>query len=341
MQYELRTQVIEPKRKTFANLTERLGDRPASRYEEGSIDVQAVTNFHYRPLWDPEHEIYDPTYSELRLTDPYSFTDPRQFYYAPYVTARTHLYEAFASTLQYLEDRQLLDRLPDGWKALATDVVLPLRHYETGGQLVSAYGCKFGYGTTITQCLSYASFDRIGNAQLLSRFGISLGGGTDDLLGEAKQRWLTAPWLQPLRRHTEQLLIEKDWAVAHLGLDLSDQLLYGLLYRHLDEAALLGGAGGYSLVANHLSTWFADHRRWADALYQAWRSDPETGARNREVLAVAADRLVPIAADAVRALAVQADAQVPTGAVAFVDDTAQRLLDTFTGPTALTREDPR
>jgi len=31
MQYELRTQVIEPKRKTFDNLVARYGDRPASR----------------------------------------------------------------------------------------------------------------------------------------------------------------------------------------------------------------------------------------------------------------------------------------------------------------------
>ena len=50
MQIELRTQVIEPERKTFTNLAKRFGDRPASRYEEGSIDVQSVANFHYRPL---------------------------------------------------------------------------------------------------------------------------------------------------------------------------------------------------------------------------------------------------------------------------------------------------
>ena len=107
MQYELRTQVIEPRRKTFTNLTERYGDRPATRYEEGSVDVQATANFHYRPLWDPTHEIYDPEYSALRLTDPYSFVDPRQFYYAPYVTSRAHLHEAFGSTLPYLENRDL------------------------------------------------------------------------------------------------------------------------------------------------------------------------------------------------------------------------------------------
>ena len=329
MQYELRTQVIEPTRKTFTNLTARYGDRPATRYEEGSVDVQARTNFHYRPLWDPEHEIYDPTYTALRLTDPYSFTDPRQFYYAPYVTARSNLYEAFNSTLKYLENRNLLERLPESWKALVVDIVLPLRHYESGGQLICAYGCKFGYGTTITQCLSYASFDRVGNAQTLSRFGIALDGGTDALLHTAKERWMTSQAVQPLRKYTEELLVEKDWAIAHLGLDLADQLLYSLLYTHLDEAALLGGAGGYSLFAQHISGWFADNRRWVDALYKAWESDPEHGAANRSALVEAAQRLLPAAADAVRALAAVADSHVDSGAVAYVDEQAAKLLAAF------------
>jgi phenol hydroxylase P1 protein len=63
VQFELRTQVIEPQRKTFHHLIDRYGDRPASRYEEGTIDLQATANYHYRPLWGPDKEIYDPAYS--------------------------------------------------------------------------------------------------------------------------------------------------------------------------------------------------------------------------------------------------------------------------------------
>ena len=59
-------------------------------------------------------------------------------------------------------------------------------------------------------------------------------------------------------------------------LDLVDQLLYALLYTHLDEAALIGGAASYSLVAQHLSGWFTDQRRWFDALYKTWFADPSS-----------------------------------------------------------------
>ncbi len=329
MQYELRTQVIEAKRKTFTNLTARFGDRPATRYEEGSVDIQAVTNFHYRPLWNPDKEIYDETYTALRLTDPYSFTDPRQFYYYPYVTARSHLHEAFAATLSYLESRSLLEKLPEGWRLAIAEAVVPMRHYEAGAQMISADGCRWAWGTTIEQCLSYASFDRIGNAQLLSRAGIALDGGTDALLGAAKQHWLAAENLQPMRRYVEQLMIEKDWAVAHVGLDLVDQLLYGLLYAHLDEAALLGGAGGYSLIAQHLAGWFADHRRWVDALYKAWLADAEHGEANRAALAGAVARLLPGATEAVTGVARIIDGHLGAGAEGYVATRSAALAGLF------------
>ena len=140
MQYQIRQQVIEPIRPTFTPLINRYGGRSATRYEEGSVDIQATENFHYRPLWDPQHELYDPNYSVLRLSDPYSFTDPRQLYYAPYVTSRAQLHDAFLKTLDYINKRDLLARLPQDWHAALAEVILPLRHYECAAELVSVNG---------------------------------------------------------------------------------------------------------------------------------------------------------------------------------------------------------
>lgn len=319
MQYELRTQVIEPKRKTFTHLVERYGDRPASRYEEGTIDVQAVENFHYRPIWDSSKEIYDPDYSALKLTDPYSFTDPRQLYYAPYVASRAAMQDAFGKTLDYLETRDLLGRMPSEWESVLADVVIPLRHYESGAQLISIEGARFAWGTTIDQCCTYASFDRIGNAQELSRVGIVVGGGSDDVLSQAKGKWMEDAALQGLRRLEEQLLAERDWATKLIALDLSDRLVYGLLYSFLDEAALLGGAGAYSLIAQHFSTWFADQRRWVDALLRAWLADPELAEANKAVLNdLLAARWAQIVG-AAKDLAAGVDARISAGAAGAVD----------------------
>lgn len=313
MQIELRTQVIEPSRKTFTHLVERYGDRPSSRYEEGTINLQGVVNFHYKPLWAPDKEIYSPDFSALKLADPYSYMDPRQFYYAPYVTARADHHEAFGATLGYLEKRGMFDRLPDAWADLVQNVVLPLRHYEAAAQMVSAHAARFGWGTSVTQCFTYAAFDRIGNAQILSRVGISFGGGTAEPLSLAKTAWLEDATWQPLRKHIELTLVEMDWGKGMVALDVTDRVIYELLYSHLDDAALSAGAGSYSLVAQHLSSWFADQRKWFDPLYKAWVTDPEYGATNTEVLAQVVGATLETCRAALAPVAATADGLVAAG----------------------------
>jgi phenol/toluene 2-monooxygenase (NADH) P1/A1 len=307
VQYELRYRVIEPKRNTYQNIIDRFGDQPATRYQEATLDVQPRENFHYRPTWARDRELYDPRYSALRLADPYSYADPRSFYYTPYVTSRAGLHEEFGRTLSYLEDRGLLATLPEAWQAVLASVIVPLRHYESGAQLISVAGARFAYGTALEQCCTFAAFDRIGNAQMLSRAGIAAGGGTAGVLQVAKREWLEGEHLQPLRRLTEEIMAVPDWAEGLLAIDLADSLLYPLVYSGLDERALLGGAGAYSLFAQHLTTWFADQRKWLDALVTTWREDPEHGPANQEHLARITAQWQPRAQEAVAALATVID----------------------------------
>lgn len=331
MQFELRQQVIEPLRQTFTPLVARYGDRSATRYEEGSVGIQSTEHFHYRPLWDPQHEIYDADYSALKLTDPDAYTDPRQFYYTPYVINRAALHEAFGRNLTYVVDRGLLGKMPQAWQDLVTKTVLPLRYYESGAQLLNVEGGRFAYGTTVEQVFTYASFDRIGNAQILSRIGIALGENSDAVLASTKPAWMDDQGLQGLRRMIEELLVDKDWAVSNVGLDLCDRLLFPLLAGHLDEAALLGGAGAYSLLIQQLGVWWADQRKWYDPLIKAWVNDPEHGKANTEVLQATVAKFMPQATAAVTDLARGMDALVDTGATAFVASTVDKVHESLRG----------
>jgi phenol hydroxylase P1 protein len=101
----------------------------------------------------------------------------------------------------------------------------------------------------------------------------------------------------------EELLVERDWAVGLVVLDLLDQSLYPLLYEHLDERALFRGAGPYSLLARHFHDWFVGHRKWLNALYKAWTGDPGHGEANREVLGEIVARWYPRSCEAARAFA--------------------------------------
>lgn len=329
MQFELRQQVIEPVRQTFTPLAKRYGDRPATRYEEGSVGIQSTEHFHYRPLWDPQHDIYDADYSALKLSDPDAYTDPRQFYYTPYVVNRAALHEAFGRNLTYVVDRGLLTKMPQQWQDLVTKTVLPLRYYESGAQLINVEGGRFAYGTTIEQVFTYASFDRIGNAQILSRIGIALGENCDAVLATTKPAWMDDQGLQGLRRLIEELLAAPDWALSNVGLDLCDRLLFPLLTAHLDEAALLGGAGAYSLLIQQLGVWWTDQRKWLDSLISAWVNDPDYGKANLEALQVTVAKYLPQVTAAVIDLAQEMDAIGGVGAEKFVASTADAVNETL------------
>jgi phenol hydroxylase P1 protein len=317
VQYELRYQVIEPKRQTYQNVIDRLGDQPASRYLEATLDVEPRENFHYRPTWVKDRELYDERFSALRLTDSYSFTDPRAFYYTPYVTNRAAHHDEFGKTLTYIEARDLLAKMPDAWRRVLGDVVVPLRHYESGAQLVSVAGARFAYGTSLEQCCTFAAFDRIGNAQMISRVGIAAGSGTAEVLKSAKVQWLDADHLQPIRRLIEEAMVVEDWAEGLIAVDHADAVLYPLLYSALDEAALLSGGGAYSLVVQHLASWYADQRKWLDALLKVWASDVEHGEANRTVLRRINDDWAARVSAAVAPLALAIDSLMPdAGAVA-------------------------
>jgi phenol/toluene 2-monooxygenase (NADH) P1/A1 len=313
VQYELRYQVIEQKRQTYQNVMDRFGDQPASRYLEATLDVEPRENFHYRPTWAQDRELYDERYSALRLTDPYAYTDPRQFYYTPYVTNRAALHDEFDKTLGYLEDRGLLAKMPAAWRSVLASVVVPLRHYESGAQLITVTGARFAYGTSLEQCCTFAAFDRIANAQMLSRVGIALAGGTADVLTTAKQEWLDSDHLQPLRRLVEEIMIVDDWAEGLLAVNLLDSLIYPLVYSGIDERALLEGAGAYSLFAQHLTAWFTDQRKWLDALITAWREDGAYGDGNAEHLARVNATWRPRAQEAAEALSAVIDDRLHGG----------------------------
>jgi phenol hydroxylase P1 protein len=241
------------------------------------------------------------------------------------------MHESFGKTLDYVTDHGLLERTPANWRQLISEVIIPLRHYESGAQMLFSNACRFSYGATIAQCCSYEGFDRIGNAQLISRVGIALGEQTSEVLKAAKTLWIEAPSMQGLREVEEKLLVEQDWAVGVIGLDLVDDLLDTLVYRDLDEEAIMGGAGAYSLLAQHIGTWWTEHRKWLDPLYKAWIADEQYGEANKAAIAAAVNTWLPQALAAVTLVAKRADELAGTASLAAVEQHAVSVAERFRG----------
>jgi len=299
MQIDLRTVAIEPQRQTFANVAARLGDKPASRYLESMLDVQPDANFHYRPTWDPDHKIFDPDRTAIRMKDWYVFRDPRQFYYGTYTFARARMQETAEADLNFVEERGLGATYPQDSRDLALRILLPLRHVAWGSNLNNSAICAYGYGTAVTQPALYYSMDQLGIAQYLTRLGMVLG--STGALAQAKQAWLEAPMWQPLRRYVEDSFVVKDWFELFVAQDLVlDGLLYPLVYDEF-EAALAEKAGPMiSMLTRFPTAWFAETAKWVDSVVKTAAAE---SAENRAQLAAwvghwserAAAALAPIA----------------------------------------------
>lgn len=267
MSIEIKTATVEPIRQTFSHTRRRFGDKPASRYQEASFDIEAATNFHYRPLWQPDKLLNDPTRTAVRMADWYAVSDPRQYYYGAYVQARARMQENAEHDFAFCEKRELLAQLLGEKRALIAQLLLPLRHAELGANMNNSGIAADAFGTSVTQMHMFQAMDRLAIAQYLSRIGLLLEDDGLALLAEAKRCWLDEPAWQGLRRYVEDTLVVRDWFELSLAQNLvSDGLLYPLLFERFDAQLVAAGAGQVGMLTEFMRLWFAESQRWVDAL---------------------------------------------------------------------------
>ena len=282
MQIDIKTTAVEQVRQTFSHVARRLGaDKPASRYQEATFDLQPEVNFHYRPLWQPEFELYDKGRTAIVMNDWYAFKDPRQYYYGAYTIARAKQQDAMEKNFEFVAKRRLLADLSDEAKAHIAALMVPLRHVEWAANTNNCFVTGYGWGTAITQATMFHSMDRLGIAQYLSRIGLALDGNQGTSLVEGKERWLNDPMWQGLRRVVEDMMVVKDWFETFVAQNLVlDGLLYPLVYRHIDERIARRHGQGLGMLNEFASSWFDETSRWVDATVKtATAESPENKAR--------------------------------------------------------------
>lgn len=319
MQIDLRTVSIQPLRNTFDHLARRFGDKPASRYQEASYDIQAAENLHYRPTWAPEQQLYDASITKIVMRDWYALKDPRQYYYNTYTLARARQQDTTEANFDFVESRGLADQLPESLRNRALAVLVPLRHAAWGANQNNSFVCGYGYGVAFTQPCMYHAMDNLGIAQYLSRLGLLLGG--TEALEAGKQAWMDGAAWQPLRRYVEDCLVVRDPFELFIAQNLAlDGLLYPLIYQRIvDDGFAAEGGAAVAMLTQFMTDWFDETRKWIDAVVKvaAAESDAnraqlqEWGRHWRDRAAAA---LLPVAEIA---LGAQADEAVSEQLAAF------------------------
>ena len=136
MTLDIKSVEIKPKRLTFGHVARRIGeDKTATRYEEATYDLQAVTNFHYLPTYNAKYELYDERKTAIKMSDWYKFLDPSQFYYSNYVMTRAKQQDVAEQNFTFIEKRDVLETMPQEIKEQILKAVVPFRHYEWGANM--------------------------------------------------------------------------------------------------------------------------------------------------------------------------------------------------------------
>ena len=266
MQIDLRTITITPLRQTFGHLARRMGaDKPASRYMEATMDLQPVENFHFRPTWEPQYEIFDASRTQIVMKDWYALKDPRQYYYGAWTLARGRMQEKAEGDFDLVEDQGLAASYSAQGKDLALSVFLPLRHVAWASNINKGYVSAYGYGIAISQAACYASMDQLGVAQYVTRLGMAFN--DIEALGAAKGAWLHAPAWQELRHFVEDLMVEKDWFALLVAQDfVIEGLLYPLIYDSFNDKLNAAYGPVFAMLTRFQREWFAETSKWMDSI---------------------------------------------------------------------------
>ena len=276
MTIEIKTATLEPVRNTYAHIERRFGDKPATRYQEATYDVQAEANLHYRPLWQPEFELEDERRTAVKMEDWYALKDPRQFYYGTYVQQRSKMQEAAENNFSFFDKRNLVSHLSDDLQKKVIRYLVPLRHVEHTANLNNMYCAAYGFGTAVTQAMLFDGADRLGIAQYLSRIGLILDGNTGEALNEAKSLWMDDPIWQGMRALCESMLVTEDWFELFVAQDIVvDGLMHSLFYQQFDQWLSENGGQDIAMLTEFMQQWNKDITRWSDSVLKTAASESE------------------------------------------------------------------
>jgi phenol hydroxylase P1 protein len=280
MNIDLRAREIQPLRHTYAHVAKYIGEgRLPSRYEEATMGAQPSANFHYRPTWDPDHELFDPARTKVVLADWYVLRDPRQYFYASWTIARARQQDAIEANYQFVEQRGLVDKMPDAVRDKACEVLMPLRHVAWGGNMNNCSVAAYGYGTAFTAPAMFHAMDHLGVAQYLTRLGLALEG--PGALEAGRNDWLGDPRWQVLRRYVEDTFVIKDPFELFVAQNLAlDGQLYPLVYgSFVDEQLALQGGTAVAMLTAFMPEWHEESARWIDAVISVAAAESDANRR--------------------------------------------------------------
>lgn len=291
MSVEIKTSSVSTIRNTYSHIKRRFGDKPATRYQEASYDIEATHNFHYKPLWDPEKTLNDPSRTAINMEDWYAISDPRQFYYGAYVGNRAKMQENAESNFKFCEKRNLISSLDEKIQQKLLKYLVPFRHLNQSANMNNSQVAADAIATTVAQAHIYQAMDHLGIGQYLSRIALLIDGNTGKALNTSKAFWMDDPMWQPMRKLAEDSMVVGDWFELTLLQNLLiDKVLFSFAYEAMDEWFSEMGARDIGMLTEFMRDWNKDTTRWIVAVVKTAVAESE---HNKETIQAWVDHWEP------------------------------------------------
>lgn len=317
MTIDLKTQSIEPIRRTFDHLADKLGpNKNPTRYQEATWGLQPALNFHYRPTWDPEHELYDRERTAIVMNDFDDLVDPRQYYYGTWTIQRGKQQDSQEKNFEMVEKHDLLDGLDETWKTRVKDLVIPLRHVAWAANTNNSFIAAYGFGAPVTSACAMHMMDHLGIAQYITRIGLIMEDNAPRALDVAKAAWMNDSLWQPLRRLVEDAMVTEDWfELFVLQNFLIDGIVHPLVFDRFETDVIAHGGAALPMLTEFINEWQRESSRWVDAVLKVAAAESDA---NKRLLAGWITTWLPRTQGAVQ----------PLAAYAFGDESAP-IVDTI------------
>ena len=322
MSIEIKTTSVEPIRRTFDHIADKIGPgKAATRYQEAVWGLQPQVNLHYRPTWDPDKLLYDPARTAIVMADFDDLIDPRQYYYGTWTIQRGKQQDSQEKNLNFVESRGLLASLDPAIREKVQCLVVPLRHVAWGANTNNSYIAAYGFGAPMTSAASLQMMDNLGVAQYITRIGLILAENDAGALDDAKALWMDDPRWQPMRALVEEAMVTKDWFELHVLQNfLIDGALYPLVFDRFDATVAQAGGAAFSMMNEFTDEWFAESSRWVDAVIKRAAQESDD---NKALLSGWIAKWVPRVQGALKPLA---DLAFNGVGAAEVDEVMDRLM---------------
>lgn len=282
------------------------GRRP-TQYEEVTLHTQwSPRNFATQGWFSPSSS-GRPMWSEdstlLRAADWWSYRDPAQFWFRPYVEVQAKQEEAIDLAVEGAKRAGLFADFTRSWRELLARYYAAYRYAEYGLFLCFCYAQREALSDVVATPLVFEGLDKDRHAQAIALYCMDL---EENLPGfsdaAAESTWLKDPVLQPTREYIERMLACRDWGEIVIAANLIfEPLVATTLTREL--LSRFAVRHGDPVTPVILETVEADRRRNCAASVEMvrWlmREDPANGAAIERWLAA----WTPLAVRAVRAFA--------------------------------------